>query len=84
MEPLKLKDPESVTWSYDKEADALDISFGQPRASLTLDLGGGLSARYLKDTGEIAGLTILGISKMTKLGDQVRDNEHLSNFSGNW
>lgn len=69
MEPLKLRDPESVTWSYDKEADVLDISFGQPSKSLTLDLGGGLFARYLKDTGEITGLTILGLSKMTKQGD---------------
>jgi uncharacterized protein YuzE len=69
VEPLKLKDPENVTWSYDREADVLDISFGQPRPSLTLDLGSGLFARYLKDTGEITGLTILGISKMTKQGD---------------
>ena len=69
MEPLKLKAPENVIWSYDKEADVLDISFGQPRASLTLDLGGGLFARYLKDTGEITGLTIIGVSHMTKQGD---------------
>jgi hypothetical protein len=69
MEPLKFKAPESVIWSYDKEADVLDISFGQLRASLTLDLGGGLFARYLKDTGEITGLTITGVSHMTKQGD---------------
>jgi uncharacterized protein YuzE len=69
MEALKFKASESVIWSYDKEADVLDISFGQPRASLTLDLGSGLFARYLKDTGEITGLTIIGVSHMTKQGD---------------
>jgi hypothetical protein len=69
LEPLKLRDPESVTWSYDKEANVLDISFGQPRASLTLDLGGGLFARYLKGSGEITGLTLIGVSHMTKQSD---------------
>ena len=66
MEPLKLKAPESVNWSYDKEADVLYISFGKPRSSLTLDLGGGLLARYLQDSGEITGLTILGVSQVVK------------------
>jgi uncharacterized protein YuzE len=68
LERLKLEDPENVTWSYDNKADVLDISFGQPRAFLTLDLGSWLFARYLKDTGKITGLTILGVSKMTKQG----------------
>lgn len=67
MEPLTLREPESVTWSYDKEADVLYVSFGKPEASLTLDLGGGLLARYLKETGEITGLTLLGVSKVVKL-----------------
>ncbi|HLF04486.1 MAG TPA: DUF2283 domain-containing protein [Dehalococcoidia bacterium] len=66
MEPLKLEAPESVSWSYDKEADVLYISFGEPRKSLTLDLGEGLLARYLKDTGEVTGFTTVGISYMTK------------------
>ena len=68
MDPLKLTAPESVVWNYDKEADVLYISFDQPRASLTLDLGGGLLARYLKETGEITGLTIVGLSKAIKPG----------------
>ena len=65
MEPLKLKASEKVTWSYDRDADVLYIPFDDPRASLTLDLGGGLLARYLNETGEITGLTLLGISKAT-------------------
>jgi uncharacterized protein YuzE len=69
LDPLKLKEPESVNWSYDKEGDVLYISFGKPKSSLTLDLGGGLLARYLKETGEVTGLTILGVSKVLKLED---------------
>ena len=71
MEPLKLKEPDSVTWSYDHEADVLYISFDQPKRSLTLDLGGGLFARYLKETGEITGFTILGVSKVVKLDSNL-------------
>jgi len=69
LDPLKLKEPESVNWSYDKEGDVLYISFGKPRPSLTLDLGGGLFARYLKETGEITGLTLLGVSKVVNVGE---------------
>ena len=65
MEPLKLKEPENVITSYDQEADVLYISFGPSRPSLTLDLGGGLLARYLGETGEITGFTILDLSKVT-------------------
>ena len=66
MEPLKLNAPETVTWTYDNDADVLYISFDGPRASLTLDLGGGVLARYLKETGEVTGITLMGISRATK------------------
>ena len=65
MDPLKLKEPDNVTTSYDKEADVLYISFGKPTPSLTLDLGGGLLARYVEETGEITGFTLLGVSEVT-------------------
>lgn len=66
MEALTLKEPESVSWTYDKEADVLYIAFGEPQPSLSLDLGGGLLARYLKDSGVVTGLTIVGVSEMTR------------------
>ncbi|PKB63598.1 MAG: hypothetical protein BZY80_06495 [SAR202 cluster bacterium Io17-Chloro-G2] len=65
MGPLKLKEPENVTTSYDKEADVLYISFGKPTPSLTLDLGRGLLARYIEETGDITGFTLLGVSEVT-------------------
>ena len=65
MNPLKLKEPENVTTSFDKEADVLYISFGKPTPSLTLNLGSGLLARYVEQTGEITGFTLLGVSEVT-------------------
>jgi len=66
METLKIKKPKQVTWSYDKEADTLYISFGEPKQALTLDLGGGILARYLEKTKEFVGFTIIGISEIIK------------------
>lgn len=66
MEPLKLGAPKKVDWSYDKLADVLYMSFDNPRESLTLDLGDGLLARYLEETGEITGFTIIGISRLVE------------------
>jgi uncharacterized protein YuzE len=66
METLKMKKPKQVTWDYDREADALYISFGKPRPALTLDLGDGILARYLKKSEEFVGFTIIGASQIIK------------------
>ena len=66
MEVLKMKKPGQVTWDYDKEADTLYISFGEPRPALTLDLGSGILARYLEKTKEFVGFTIIGVSQILK------------------
>ena len=68
MEQLNLKPPESASWSYDEEADVLYISFGKPAPSLSLDLGGGILARYVRETEEITGITVLGVSKAVRKG----------------
>ncbi len=66
METLKMKKPKQVTWDYDKEADTLYISFGEPKPALTLDLGSGIFARYSEKTKEFVGFTIIGISEFIK------------------
>lgn len=66
MVTLKMKKPKQVTWDYDREADTLYISFGEPRPALTLDLGGGILARYLEKTKEFVGFTIIGVSQTIK------------------
>ena len=66
METLKMRKPKQITWDYDREADTLYISFGEPKPALTLDLGGGVLARYLEKTKEFVGFTIIGISEIIK------------------
>lgn len=64
MATLKMERPRKVRWDYDSEADTLYISFGKSAAALTLDLGSGVLARYIKDTGELVGFTIVGVHHM--------------------
>jgi uncharacterized protein YuzE len=59
MEKLKFTEPKEVSRDYDKEADVLYVSFGKPTASLTLDLGSGILAHYIEETGELTGFTVL-------------------------
>ena len=66
MTVLKIRKPNQVTWDYDREADTLYISFGEPKPALTLDLGGGILARYLEKTKEFVGFTIIGVSQIIK------------------
>ena len=68
MEALKVKQPTKVTWSYDEEADTLYISFGPPRAALTLDLGEGVLARYVEEEGLLVGVTIVGLRQREPKG----------------
>jgi uncharacterized protein YuzE len=74
METLKMKKPKQVTWDYDQEADILYISFGEPKPALTLDLGGGVLARYLEKTKEFVGFTIIGISQIIKRKSKIHSS----------
>ena len=66
METLKLESPGAVNWEYDSEADVLYISFGKPRAALTMDLGGGILARYLEESSTLVGFPVLGVGQVLK------------------
>ena len=68
MAMLKMEKPEKASWHYDKEADTLYLSFGKPVPALTLDLGSGVLARYIEDSGEIVGFTIVGLSEIISRG----------------
>jgi len=37
---------ETIVWEYDKEADVLYLSIGEPRPAVGLDIGEGLILRY--------------------------------------
>ncbi len=62
MEPLKPFDERGTfDWEYDAEADVLYLSAGTPRPAVAVDLGEGLLVRYDESSGQIVGLTVLGV-----------------------
>ncbi|MDP2937332.1 MAG: DUF2283 domain-containing protein [Dehalococcoidia bacterium] len=66
MDALKILDRnENLRWEYDEEADVLYISIGEPVPALGLDVGEGVIVRYREETGEVVGLTIIGVRERT-------------------
>jgi len=66
VEALKiLERKENLNWDYDEEADVLYISVEKPRKAVGLDVGEGVIVRYREDTGELVGLTIIGVKERT-------------------
>lgn len=64
MEPLKpFAEHGTFDWKYDAEADVLYLSAGAPREAVGVDLGDGLVIRYDESSGEVVGLTVLGVFK---------------------
>jgi uncharacterized protein YuzE len=62
MEALKILDKkENVNWDYDEEADVLYIGIGKPVKALGMDTGEGVIIRYQEETGEVVGVTIIGV-----------------------
>lgn len=51
----------AVEWFYDAEADVLYLSFGEPRAAVGQDIGEGVIVRYDEATGQVVGLTLIGL-----------------------
>lgn len=64
MEAIKiLEKKDNLNWDYDEEADVLYISFGEPQKALAVDIGEGEVVRYIEATGELVGLTLIGIKE---------------------
>jgi len=64
MESLKiLERKENLNWEYDEEADVLYISMDEPVKAVGLDVGEGVIVRYNEKTGEVVGLTIIGVKQ---------------------
>jgi uncharacterized protein YuzE len=70
MASLRLDNPKAIDMDYDGEADVLYLSFGPPREALGVDLGEGVIARYIEDTGEIVGFTFVGLKRIMSTGDK--------------
>ena len=54
---------ENLSWDYDEEADVLYISIGEPQKAVGVDIGEGAVVRYREDTGEVVGLTLIGVKE---------------------
>lgn len=64
MEAIKiLEKRKNLNWDYDEEADVLYISIGKPRKALGADIGQGAIVRYVEKTGEVVGLTLIGLKE---------------------
>ncbi len=64
METVKiLEKKENLNWDYDEDADVLYISMAKPVKALGLDVGEGIIVRYQEETGEVVGLTIIGVKQ---------------------
>ena len=64
MEAIKiLEKKENLNWDYDEDADVLYISIGEPRKALGVDIGEGAIVRYIESTGEVVGLTLIGVKE---------------------
>lgn len=64
MDTLKIFEKrEELNWEYDEEADVLYISAGEPAKAVGLDVGEGVIIRYKEETGEVVGLTIIGVKQ---------------------
>lgn len=63
MEKIRFPQGKSVNTSSDKETAVLYLSFGEPRASETLDPEEDLLNCFDPETGEITGFTILNLSE---------------------
>ncbi len=50
-----------ATWQYDEEADVLYIRVAGSRPAIGFDIGHGVIIEYDEDTGEVTGLTMVGL-----------------------
>jgi len=72
-----LEKREKINWEYDKEADVLYISIGEPGKAVGLDVGEGVIVRYDEKKRDVVGLTIIGVkqrSLMALMGEKRKSS----------
>lgn len=58
----------TITWDYDKEADVLYLSVGEPQLAVGVDIGEGVVLRYDEARKEVVGLTLIGLRERLMKG----------------
>lgn len=62
MEAIRiLEKTEDLRWTYDADADVLYVSVGPPRSAIGVDIGEGTVLRYNESSGEVVGITLIGL-----------------------
>lgn len=67
-----------ISISYDKEADVMYMSFGEPVKAEAEEIEEGIFARYHPKSKELVGFTVLNFSKKFTPSREITIPEHLS------
>ena len=64
MDNIKiLEDSDKITGFYDREADVLYLSLGDPTEAIALEIEDGVLARYNEEGDRVVGITLIGLRK---------------------
>jgi uncharacterized protein YuzE len=71
-----------ITGSYDKEADVLYISLGEPCAAVAVDISDAVIARYNEESQSIVGLTVIGLQQ--RVLNELNHKLHVAPHPDGW
>lgn len=77
-----LEDSIMITGSYDKEADVLYISLGEPCAAVAVDISDGVIARYNEESQSIVGITVIGLQQ--RVLKELNHKLHVAPHTDGW
>ena len=59
-------DEKAVSLGYDRKADVLYLSVGEPQPALSEEVEEGVLLRTVPETGEVVGLTVLNFTQRSR------------------
>ncbi|MEG4344526.1 DUF2188 domain-containing protein [Microcoleus sp. A003_D6] len=77
-----LEDSTTITGFYDKEADVLYLSLGEPREGVAVDISDGAIARYNEDSETIVGITLIGLRQ--RVLKELNHKLHVAPHPNGW
>lgn len=77
-----LEDSTNITGFYDKEADVLYLSLGEPQDAVALDISDSVIARYHEDSETIVGITLIGLRQ--RVLNQLNRKLHVVPHTNGW
>jgi uncharacterized protein YuzE len=77
-----LEDSTTITGFYDKEADVLYLSLGEPREGVAVDISDGAIARYHEESETIVGITLIGLRQ--RVLKELNHKLHVAPHPNGW